>query len=206
MMIDLYAAATSNGIRARIMLEECALPYELKFVDLAKGANHEPEYLALNGQGLTPVIIDHDGPDGKTVTMAQSPAILFYLANKVEKFLPQTAEDRIHFPEHYMNVATDLGLGLQTIFMIRRMDDPHQPTLEMFESRYRRFMEVWDAALATRPYCAGQDLTIADFAFFGHMFRCRIVAPHLIEGLANIARWYEGIAARPGVKKGCDFG
>ncbi len=205
-MIELHAAGTSNGIRARIMLEECGLDYRLHFVDLAKGANFESEFLALNPQGLTPVIVDHDGPDGGEVTMAQSPAILSYLAHKTGKFLPRTPQDRLHFDEHYMNIATDLGLGLQTIFVIGRMEEPHKPTQEMFERRYRRHLEVWDGALGARPYCAGEDLTIADFAFFGHMYRCRIVAPQLVEGLANIARWYEGIAARPAVQKGVDFG
>ena len=205
-MIELHAAGTSNGIRARIMLEECGLDYRLHLVDLAKGANLEPGFLALNPQGLTPVIVDRDGPDGAEVTMAQSPAILSYLARKTGKFLPRTPEDRLHFDEHYMNIATDLGLGLQTIFMIGRMKEPHQPTLEMFERRYRRHLEAWDGALAARPYCAGQDLTIADFAFFGHMHRCRMAAPRLVEGLANIARWHEGIAARPAVRRGVDFG
>ena len=205
-MIDLHAAGTSNGIRAKIMLEECGLDYRLCLVDLGNRANYESEYLALNPQGLTPVIVDHDGPDGRTVTMAQSPAILTYLAQKTGKFLPKTLEARIHFDEHYMNIATDLGLGLQTIFMISRMDDPDKPTLSMFEDRYRRHLQSWDAALESRPYCAGQDLTIADFAFFGHMYRCRIVTPQLVEGLVNIARWFEGIAERPAVKRGINFG
>ncbi len=205
-MIELHAAGTSNGIRVRIMLEECGLDYRLRFVDLANGANYEPGHLALNPQGLTPVIVDRDGPDGAEITMSQSPAILSYLAQKTGKFLPRTSEDRIHFDEHYMNIATDLGFGLQTIFMIGRMKEPHKPTQEMFEQRYRRHLEVWDAALASRPYCAGRDLTIADFAFFGHMYRCRIVTPQLVEGLANIARWYDELAARPGVQNGVDFG
>ena len=134
-MIDLHAAGTSNGIRARIMLEECDLAYELKFVDLANGANKQPDYLALNPQGLTPVIIDHDGPDGQTVTMAQSPAILSYLAHKTGKFLPKTPEDRIHFDEHYMNIATDLGIGLQTIASAPRRSKPMAaPTMSTIES------------------------------------------------------------------------
>ncbi len=205
-MIELHAAGTSNGIRVRIMLEECGLAYRLHPVDLGEGANYEPAFLALNPQGLTPVIVDRNGPEGAEVTMAQSPAILSYLARKTDKFLPRTPEDRLHFDEHYMNIATDLGLGLQTIFMIGRMKEPHGPTLEMFEQRYRRHLEVWDGAMAKRPYCAGQDLTIADFAFFGHMYRCQTVAPQLVEGLANIARWYDGIAARPAVQRGVDFG
>ena len=88
-MIDLYAAGTSNGMRARIALEECGLPYTLNFIDLAKGENKTPQFLAMNPNGQIPVIVDHDGPGGKPVTLSQSTAILLYCAEKSGKFLPK---------------------------------------------------------------------------------------------------------------------
>ena len=87
-MIDLYAAGTSNGMRARIALEECGLPYKLNFIDLAKGENRTPQLLAMNPNGQIPVIVDHDGPGGKPLTLSQSSAILLYCAEKSGKFLP----------------------------------------------------------------------------------------------------------------------
>ena len=88
-MIDLYAAGTSNGMRARIALEECGLPYKLNFVDLAKGEHKTPQFLAMNPNGQIPVIVDHEGPGGKPLTLSQSTAILLYCAEKSGKFLPK---------------------------------------------------------------------------------------------------------------------
>ena len=72
-MIDLYAAGTSNGMRARIALEECGLPYTLHPIDLTKGEQKTPQFLALNPHGQIPVIVDNDGPGGKKVTLSQTP-------------------------------------------------------------------------------------------------------------------------------------
>ena len=201
-MIDLYAAATSNGIRVKIMLEECGLAYSLKPVDIFAGAHREPDFLALNPQGLTPVIVDRDGPDGP-LTMAQSGAILWYLADKAGRFL---AEDEPLFGERYTNVISDMGPTLSAIFAIARSETPHAPTQKMFEDRFRGFLGAWDGALTTRANCGADDVTIADFAMFGTLFRCKLATPHLMEGLANIGRWYGEIEARPGVQRGLDFG
>ena len=75
-MIKPYAAPTSNGLRAKIMLDETGLDYTLHPVNLAEGANQSDEYLALNPMGLIPTIVDSDGPDGKELALAQSMAIL----------------------------------------------------------------------------------------------------------------------------------
>ena len=75
-MIDLYAAGTSNGMRARIGLEECGLAYNFHPIDLAKGEQKSPSFLAMNPNGQIPVIVDSDGPGGKPVTLSQSVAVL----------------------------------------------------------------------------------------------------------------------------------
>ena len=204
-MIDLYAAATSNGIRVKIMLEECNLAYTLKFVDIFAGAHREPDFLALNPQGLTPAIVDHDGPGGAALTMAQSGAILWYLAEKAGRFLPDGGDEPL-FGERYVNIVSDMGPTLSTIFAIVRSEDPHAPTQAMFEARFGDFLRVWDEALGTRANCGADAVTIADFAMFGTLVRCRQVTPHLLQGYANIERWYAAMEARPGVQRGLDFG
>ena len=204
-MIDLYAAATSNGIRVKIMLEECNLAYSLKFVDIFAGAHREPDFLALNPQGLTPAIVDHDGPGGEALTMAQSGAILWYLAEKAGRFLADGRDEPL-FGERYINIVSDMGPTLSTIFAIVRSENPHAPTQAMFEARFSDFLKVWDEALGTRANCGSEDVTIADFAMFGTLVRCRQVTPHLLEGYANIDRWYAAMEARPGVQRGLDFG
>ena len=82
-MIDLYAAGTSNGMRARIALEECGLKYNWHPIDLLKGEHKTPQFLALNPNGQIPVIVDNEGPGGKKVTLSQSSAIMVYCAEKV---------------------------------------------------------------------------------------------------------------------------
>src|SRR5205809_8000992 len=88
-MIDLYAAGTSNGMRARIGLEECGLAYNFHPLDLGKGEQKSPSFLAMNPNGQIPVIVDSDGPGGKPVTVSQSVAVLLYCAEKSGKFLPK---------------------------------------------------------------------------------------------------------------------
>ena len=88
-MIDLYAAGTSNGMRARIALEECGLAYNFHPIALDKGENKTPQFLALNPNAQIPVIVDHEGPNGKPVTLSQSSAILVYAAEKSGKFMPK---------------------------------------------------------------------------------------------------------------------
>lgn len=87
-MIDLYSGPTLNGLRAKIMLDECALPYRLHKVDAAKGDTKRPEFLTMNPFGHVPVIIDDDGPDGAQITLTHSVSILLYLADKTDKFVP----------------------------------------------------------------------------------------------------------------------
>ena len=96
-MIELYAAPTTNGLRTKIMLEECALPFTLRVMDIARSENKEDWFLELNPDGLVPVMIDPEGPDGAPVTLSQSMAILIYLGEKTGLFLPAQARQRAEF-------------------------------------------------------------------------------------------------------------
>src|SRR5258708_8485832 len=107
-MIDLYAAGTSNGMRARIALEECGLAYTLHPIDLMKGEQRAANFLAMNPNGQIPVIVDHDGPGGKAVTLSQSTAILLYCAEKSGKFIPKDPAARPAVLQALMNASTDI--------------------------------------------------------------------------------------------------
>src|SRR5438046_6850989 len=87
-MIDLYAAGTSNGMRARIAVEECGLAYRFHPIDIQKGEQKLPGFLAMNPMGQIPVLVDNEGPGGKPLTLSQSTAILVYCAEKSGRFLP----------------------------------------------------------------------------------------------------------------------
>ena len=204
-MIDLYAAGTSNGMRARIGLEECGLAYNLHPVNLEKGENKSPKFLAMNPNGQIPVIIDQEGPDGKPLTIAQSAAILLYCAEKSGKFLPKSAAERPVFLEALMSTATDVTPYLGALFGVIRSKEPHAPTADMFKSRVRNYIKVWDELLGKRKYCAGKDLTVADFSLYAGYARAKGAVPEIIEGFANLDRWAKEMGARPAIQRALKF-
>ncbi len=204
-MIDLYAAGTANGMRARIGLEECGLAYNFHPVDLAKGEQKSPSFLAMNPNGQIPVIVDSDGPGGKPVTLSQSVAILMYCAEKSGKFLPKDPAARPAFWQSLMSAASDMSLSLTSIFMAGRSKEPHAPTLDIFKSMWKNYMNVWDYRLGKQHYCAGGEITIADFALYGVVARMKGMQPQMCEGYSNVARWAEEMAARPAVRRAMKF-
>jgi len=204
-VIDLYAAGTSNGMRAKIMLEECGVPYKLHPIDLMKGENKTPEFLARNPWGQIPVIVDNDAPGGKPVTMSQSVGIMVYLAEKTGKFMPKDPVKRAAFWQALLNAASDMGPTLGSIFTIARAKEPHKPSQALFEERWKGYMKAWDDTLAKQKYAAGDEVTVADFALYAVIGRAKQVTPALLEGYKNVDRWAAEIGARPGVQKGMKF-
>lgn len=204
-MIELYAAATSNGMRAKIMLDECGLPYELRLIDLAKGEHTTAEYLAFNPMGLIPVIIDSDGPGGKPLKVAQSVAILLYLGKKAGKYLPACEGDFAPFYDALMNVATDVSMTFSALLALVRSTEPHEPSKKIFEQRLRHYLSVWDERLSKQRCCFGDNVTIVDFSLYTVFLRCNQLMPQLCDGLPHLNRWGKEIGARPGVIKGINF-
>jgi GST-like protein len=204
-MIDLYAAGTSNGIRARIALEECGLAYKLHPIALEKDENKTPQFLALNPNGQIPVIVDHEGPGGKPVTVSQSSAILVYAAEKSGKFIPKDPAARPAFWQALMSASTDMTPTLGSIFQIVRSKEPHGPSADIFRGRWKQYLKVWDDRLAKQKYAAGNELTIADFSLYAGYARAKSAMPELCEGFPNVARWAGEMAARPAIQRALKF-
>jgi GST-like protein len=204
-MIDLYAAGTSNGMRARIGLEECGLAYKFHPIDLAKSEQKSPSFLAMNPNGQIPVIVDSDGPDGKPVTLSQSVAVLLYCAEKSGKFLPKDPAARPAFLQALASAASDMSAMVTAIFTLSRVKEQHGPSIEVFKSMWKNYMKVWDGTLARCRYCAGEEITVADFALYGLVARMKGAQPALLEGYANVARWADAMAARPAVQRAMKF-
>ena len=200
-MIDLYAAGTSNGMRARIALEECGLKYNWHPIDLMKGGNKTPEFLALNPMGQIPVMVDNEGPGGQKVTIAQSSAIMMYCAEKAGKFIPKDGAKRAAMLEAYMSASTDITPMFGTVNTIVRSKEPHEPTAQMFKDRLRGYFKVWNDLLARRKYAAGDEMTIADLSLYAGYWRTKGVQPACVEGFANLERWSAEIGARPGIQR-----
>ena len=204
-MIHLYAAPTTNGIRVKVTLEECDLDYELHKVDMKSGEHKLPEFFALNPMGMTPVIVDENQPEGQKVTIAQSIGIMFYLAEKIDKFIPKNIVDSGVFWDRMMNAATDIGPTYGAISFIGRASHPHKRTRDGFVGRLKENYRVWDQWLASQTFCAGEDITICDFALFGVYARTLVLLPETIHGLSNLKRWYNLMNLRPGVQRGQIF-
>ncbi|HEY8067878.1 MAG TPA: glutathione S-transferase family protein [Burkholderiales bacterium] len=204
-MIDLYAAGTSNGMRARIALEECGLPYQLHFIDLAKGEHKTPQFLALNPNAQIPVIVDHEGPGGKPVTLSQSTAILLYCAEKSGKFLPKDPAARPAVLQALMNASTDITPLFGSINAVVRAKEPHEPTAQAFKTRLREFFRVWDEQFGKRKYAGGDEVSVADLSLLAGYLRTKGALPDLIAGLPNLARWADEMTARPAIQRAVKF-
>ena len=204
-MIDLYAAGTSNGMRARIALEECGLPHTFHPVDLTKGEQKSPSFLAMNPNGQIPVIVDSDGPGGKPVTLSQSVAILMYCAEKSGKFLPKDAATRPAFWQTLMNAASDMSGIVTAIFNLSRNKEQNAHAIEFFNSMWKRYTKVWDDRLGGQRYAAGAEITVADFALYGVIARMKAAQPQILDGLPNLGRWADELALRPAIQRAMKF-
>ena len=195
-MIRLYTAGTGNGRRASVMLEECGLPYETHKLDLAKGEQKKPDYLTINPVGAIPAIIDGD------TKLAQSGAILLYLAEKTGKFLPKDAAKKAEALQWFMQVSTDVAPSSSTIFYMTNAAPDKTPANQQFlETRLLNLLQHCDNKLAKSKYLAGDEVTIADLALIP-VVDGRKALIDKAPGLSNLKRWTNEMLARPGVKKG----
>jgi GST-like protein len=200
-VIDLYLAPTANGLRASVALEECALPYKVHKIDLAKGEQRAPEFLKLNPAAQIPVIVDHDGPGGKPLTLCQSGAIILYCADKSGKFLPKDPARRAQALQWFMQGATDVSPTSGAIFQLEMVaPEKNEAITNHFRKRLLNFFAVCDAQLASNEYLAGE-LSIADLMLYPN-YSARKPLIDAAGGYANLHRWGAAMGARPAVQTG----
>jgi GST-like protein len=200
-VIDLYTFSTSNGQRAAIILEECALPYRVHWIDLMKGEQNAPEFLKVNPAGAIPVIVDPDEPGGKPLTLAQSGAILLYAAEKAGKFVPVDPVRRLTALQWMLQATTDAARASSTIFLVSTLvPEKNAGNTAFFEQQCLRYMRHAEARLAGRDYLA-DELSIADFALYP-VYAVRKALVDKAGDLPNLTRWAAALAARPGVTRG----
>ena len=200
-MIDLYTAATGNGLRAAIVLAESGLPHRIHKIDLGKGEQKTPEFLARNPAGAIPVLVDSEGPGGKALTLSQSGAIALYLAEKSGKFLPKDASRRALALQWFMQATTDVGPGSSMIFMSGgALPDKSPANTAFFETRLLGFLRHCDRQLGGQDFLAGE-FSLADLALYP-VVASRKALVDKAGDLPNLARWAAAMAARPGVQRG----
>jgi GST-like protein len=202
MPIELHAFDTPNGRKISVALEEMALPYTVKIVDIRKGQQFEPEFLKISPNAKIPAIIDLDGPNGRLVSIFESGAILIYLGEKTGKFWPHDLEARIRVLEWLMFQMGGFGPipGLVHHFVAIENEADRRYGLERFSRETRRLYAVMDRRLETHEFFADTP-SIADFAILGWAWRHPRHKVDLAE-FPHVQRWYETMMSRPGVQRG----
>jgi len=197
-MLELLTSETPNGWKVSILLEELGVPYTVRPISLARREQKEDWYVALNPNGRIPTLIDHDASG---FAVFESGAILIYLAEKYDRFLPAGAQGRSQAIQWVMWQVAGLGpmMGQATVFN-RYFEERPPAVIDRYVRESRRLLEVMDGWLASREYLAGT-YSIADMACFpwvnGHDWAC---VP--VDGLPHLQRWFDAIAARPAVQRG----
>ena len=200
-MIALHTYNTPNGRKISVALEEMGLPYKVYVVDITKGQQHEPAFLAISPNNRIPAIVDPDGPDGAPISVFESGAILLYLTWKTGLFVPPDPRTRVVMLEWLMWQMGGFGpmLGQVHHFLTANAED-RRYGLERYQKETLRLYGVLDRQLAVTEFVAGP-LTVADFAILAWAWRHEKHRVSLSD-FPNVARWYGTLMARPAVQRG----
>ncbi len=197
-MIHLYTAATPNGWKASVTLEELGAAYEVHAIDLMKGEQKTPEYLAINPNGRIPAIVDADADN---LTIFESGALMIYLAEKYGRLLPTDAHGRAKTLQWLMFQVGGVGpmMGQANVFY-RYFPEKIQPAIDRYQTEVKRLFGVLDGHLAEHEYLAG-DYSIADIANWCWVRTGRWSGVDY-RPFEHLARWAKTIAERPAADRG----
>jgi GST-like protein len=198
-MIDFYTSPTPNGWKVSMGLEEMEIDYELHIIDLMKGEQRTPKFLEMNPNGRIPVISDRE----TGLTIFESGAILVYLSEKTGRLMPTDVAGRSEVMQWLMFQMSAIGpMQGQAVTFVRYFPQTVQPAIDRYINETRRLYEVLDGRLADREYLA-RDYSIADIANYSWI-RSHKWARVPVEGLESLQRWMALLAARPGIRRGCE--
>jgi GST-like protein len=198
-MIELFTAATPNGHKVSVALEELGLPYSVRPISLGQLEQKQEWFLKINPNGRIPAIVDHDNGD---FAVFESGAILIYLAEKTGKLLPAEPKARSRVLQWLMFQMGGVGpmMGQANVFF-RYAPEKIPYAIDRYQRESRRLFEVMERQLAANTYIAGEEYSIADIALYcwvaGHEW-----SGVSIEGLPALKRWLDLIGARPAVQRG----
>jgi glutathione S-transferase len=199
-MIELYTAATPNGWKVSVALEELALPYTVRAVDLAKGEQKVESFLRLNPNGRIPVIVDRGRDD---FAVFESGAILIYLAEITGRLMPTDVKGRSRVIQWLMFQMASVGpmMGQANVFF-RYFPEKIQPAIDRYQNESRRLFEVLEQRLGESEWLA-DDYSIADIAHWCWV-RTHKWSGVSIEGLPNLQRWMATMKLRPACQRGIE--
>jgi len=200
-LIDLYTWSTPNGRKVSIMLEECGLPYRVHPIDIGKGDQFKPEFVALNPNSKIPAIVDQEGPEGGPYPLFESGAILMYLAWKTGKYFPTRITEQFETIQWLMFQMGGVGPFFgQVHHFLRAAPEPVPYAIERYTKETRRLYGVMNKHLEQHDYLA-TDYSIADIATYPWVARYDWHKVDLNEFPA-VKRWFDRIGARPAVQAG----
>ena len=199
-MIELFTAATPNGWKASITLEELALPYQVRRIDFDKREQKEPWYLKINPNGRIPAIVDHGNGD---FAVFESGALMIYLAEKAGKLLPTDVKGRSLVIQWLMFQMGGIGpmMGQANVFY-RYAPERIPYAIERYQREVRRLFEVLDKRLGEHEFLAG-DYSLADIANWSWV-RGYQWSGVTLDGLTHLQRWLDAIGQRSAVERGID--
>jgi GSH-dependent disulfide-bond oxidoreductase len=200
-MIDLYTWGTPNGRKVSIMLEECGLAYKVHKIDISKNEQFSAEFLTHSPNGKIPAIFDPNGPEGESISLFESGAILVYLAGKTGKFLPKKVRAKYEVMQWLMFQMAGVGpMFGQTHHFMRAAPVEVPYGVDRYHKETKRLYGVMDKRLASAPFLAS-DYSIADMATFPWVARHEWHKVDLNE-FPNVKRWFDIVGAREAVQRG----
>src|SRR5579862_1688265 len=198
--IALYYWPTPNGWKISIMLEECGLPYVVHPVDISKGEQFTPGFLAISPNNRIPAILDPNGPGGRPIPVFESGAILQYLGRKTGRFYPRDERSRVAVDEWLFWQMGGLGpMAGQATHFRRYAPEPIPYALARYTDEVNRLFGVMNTRLAEREFLAGR-YSIADMACVGWVRLAERAGQELAQ-FPHLKRWFETIRARDAVKR-----
>ncbi len=199
--IDLYYWPTSNGWKITIMLEECGLPYTVRHVNISKGDQFKPEFLAISPNNRMPAIVDPDGPDGAPISVFESGAILQYLGRKTGQFYPAEERARVEVEQWLFWQVGGLGPMAGQNHHFRNYAPEKIPyAIDRYINETHRLYGVMNTRLADRDFLAG-DYSVADMACVSWVKLYENQGQDIAE-FPHLKRWLEALLARPAVQRG----
>jgi GST-like protein len=203
--IELHYWPTPNGWKITIMLEECAYPYTIRFVNIVKGEQFASDFLKIAPNNRMPAMIDPDGPGGAPISIFESGAILQYLGNKTGKFYPAAQRQRSEVEQWLFWQMANLGPMSGQAGHFRNYARETLPyAIDRYTNEVARLYRVMDTRLADREFLAG-DYSIADMASYPWTISHERLGQKLTD-FPNMKRWYDTIAARPAVVRAVKVG
>lgn len=204
--VDLYYWPTPNGRKITIFLEEVGLPYNVIPVNIGKGEQFQPEFLAISPNNRIPALVDPEPPDGgASMSLFESGAILIYLAGKTERFLPQDLRQHCEVMKWLFWQVGGLGpMSGQCHFFRRHAPEQIPYAIERYTDEVKRLYGVMEHQLTDQEFLAG-DYSIADIAAWPWVELYAKLGQNL-ETFPNLYRWFQVIQERPAVQRGSAVG